>query len=385
MPEPTLLGALFGQAHLDPSVLLAVHGDPQRLPQVLRLPLLEDVSRLADAYRGPLSFGRGLRSPRTFDAQADAAGLLALGLTVFFQDLSATLPGARPFLHGLERELGVAAGSARLSAFASPGDDGVSCHYDAEEVISVQLLGSKRFFTAPMTQVPLPHGAQFGPGMPVQEDLYPQAGDGFPDPAEAQWQVTQMQPGSVLWIPRGTWHRTEATAASLSLSIVIRPPLLLDALAGWLRPLLLGDVRWRRPLYGAVDADTLQEVFGELGTRLQGAAPEVLAWQSGEASDLQRWLAVPTSRLQVERVGARLRVQVQAMDQRWRHRQTLDSEVPGHLVAALDWLAGQHRAFALHALREQAGQVPVADLLQLLDLLGKAHYLRRLPLPNHCS
>jgi len=381
LSEQSLLSALFGPPSLDPTHVQVVHGDVQRLPQVLRHPLLQQTSRLADVYRGPLSFGRGLRSPRTFDAQADAAGLLQLGLTVFFQDLSATLPGAVAFLRQLEHELRVPAGSARLSAFASAEDDGVSCHYDAEEVISVQLLGRKRFFTAPMTQIEHPHGAQYGPGMPVQEALYAQAGNGFPDASDARWQVTEMRPGSVLLLPRGTWHRTEALEPSLALSIVIRPPLLLDALSAWLQPLLVSDRAWRQPLYGTPAAEQLQPLLDQLAQRLGGAAPEVLAWQDGGASRWQRWLAVPTSRLAVAQAGARLRLQVDALDQQWRHRQTLDTEVPTHLAAALQWLVTQGQAFDLPALSLNAGDAPSGDLLQLLELLVKSHYLRRIPLP----
>lgn len=381
MSESSLLSALFASAAFDPTQIQAAHGDVQRLPQVLRHPVLEQISRFAEAYRGPLSFGRGLRSPRTFDAQGDAAGLLRLGLTVFFQDLSATLPGALAFLRRFEQELRAPPGSARLSAFASAEDDGVSCHYDAEEVLSVQLIGRKRFFTAPMIQIEQPHGAQYGPGMPVQEGLYAQAGNGFPDASDVQWQVTEMRPGSVMWLPRGTWHRTEALEPSLALSIVIRPPLLLDMLSAWLQPLLVSDLAWRQPLYGIPATEQLQPMLDRLAQRLGCAAPEVLAWQDGGASRWQRWLVVPTSRLEATQVSERLRLQVYALDQQWCHRQTLDTEVPAHLAASLQWLCTQGQAFDLQALCLNAGNAPSGDVLQLLELLVKSHYLRRITLP----
>src|SRR3546814_1181467 len=79
----------------------------------------------------------------------------------------------------------------------------------------------------------------------------------------------EMQPGSVLFLPRGTWHRTEALEPSLSLSIVVRPPVLADALLDWLQPWLLGDARWRLPLYGVAGAAGLPTRSEEHTSELQ--------------------------------------------------------------------------------------------------------------------
>lgn len=383
----SLLGALFGAGGLAaegavwPSAVCVQHGALARLPALFQHPWLHSLDALAERYRGPLSFGRGLRSPQTFDSQANAASLLQLGLTVFLQDVAATLPGAATFLRELEHELEVAPGSARLSAFASAGDDGVSCHYDAEEVVSIQLLGHKTFYTAPMTQIDRPYGAQFGPGMVAVENLYEQARDGFPDAAGVAFTEHEMAPGSVLYLPRGTWHRSEARQASLSLSIVIRPPVLADALLGWLQPWLLGDARWRQPIYrGYALATPLQTLLGELAARLSDtAAPAILAWSSTPALESTALLRVPGARLVVSpAAGARARLQVSALDQDWRPRLTFDSEVPGELAPAVTWLQARDTAFELAELCRHLPQIAPGDLRQLLELLVKAHALRQL-------
>lgn len=389
MAESSLLGALFGSDGLSgdhgqwPGTVHAAHGDLVRLPALFRQPLLQDVEQLADRYRGPLSFGRGLSSPQTFDTHANAASLLKLGLTVFFQDIGTTVPGASEFLRQLERELGVASGSARLTAFASPGDDGVSCHYDAEEVISIQLSGSKTFHVAPMAEIESPYGAQFGPDMVAVENLYEQARGGFPDPEGSSFEAHEMRPGSVLFLPRGTWHRTQAREASLSLSIVIRPPVLADALLGWLKPWLLGDARWRLPLYGdnADHRAALEPLLGELAQRLidQAQAP-ILSWSAGPPIETTELLRVPSSRIQwrAAAVSTRLNLQVCALDQGWRERVTLDTEIPAPLLPALIWIEQRSTAFDLQELARQLPHMALADLRQLLELLVKAHGLRQL-------
>lgn len=388
MAETNLIEQMFGAEGLMlegapwPAAIRVEHGPLTRLPALFQQPLLQDLEQFADRYRGPLSFGRGLRSPQTFDSHANPASLLQLGLTVFLQDVAGSVPGAAGFLRQLERELGVAEGSARLSAFASPGDDGVSCHYDAEEVISIQLLGSKTFHVAPMTDVALPYGAQFGPDMVAVDNLYEQARDGFPDPAHVIFETHDMRPGSVLFLPRGTWHKTAAAAPSLSLSIVIRPPVLADALLGWLKPWLLGDPRWRLPVYGNVGTSGLHSMLEELAQRLnEDAATPVLAWSSKPSADSSDLLRVPGSHLictespDSAHPSPRLRLQVTALDQDWRQRITLDSEVPAVLQPAIVWLQQRQTAFNLNGLGQALPQIGVGDLRQLLDLLIKAHAL----------
>jgi hypothetical protein len=388
MPERRLLDQLFGEtaANFDgrsfPSTVRVGHGDLQRLPQLFQQPLLRDVEQLADRYRGRLSFGRGLRSPKTFDSHANAASLLQLGLTVFFQDVAGSVPGSTAFLRQLENELGVTPGSARLSAFASPGDDGVSCHYDAEEVISVQLLGQKTFHVAPMTQIEHPYGAQFGPDMVAVENLYEQAREGLPAPDDAAFVVHDMAPGSVLYLPRGTWHRTEAREPSLSLSIVIRPPVLADALLGWLKPWLLGDSRWRAPVYGerAAHEKALKPLLGELAQRLsEGAETPILSWNAGPSVENSELLNVPSSRISWQTTASnRARIEVRALDQDWRERVTLDTEIPVALLPALAWINQRPTAFNLRQLGDPLPKITPGDLRQLLELLVKAHALRLL-------
>ena len=393
MPDPRLIQQLFGVGGLQvdstgfPSQIRVEHGPLSRLPELFQQALLQDIGQLADRYRGPLSFGRGLRSPQTFDSQANAAGLLQLGLTVFFQDVSGTLPGAVPFLRELECELGVVEGSARLSAFASPEDDGVSCHYDAEEVISIQLVGKKTFYVAPMTEIERPYGAQFGPDMVAVENLFEQARQGFPDACGVTFERHEMLAGSVLFLPRGTWHRTEALEPSLALSIVIRSPVLADAVLRWLKPWLLGDARWRLPLYGKADPqDTgLNVLLGELATRLSREADTPsLSWNSAPSVDTTELLRIPGSGLTWQELptsgqsAPRLRLQGTALDQDWRERLTLDTEIPGLLLPALGWLQQCSRAFDLDAISEHLPHIARSDLRQLLDLLVKSHVLRQL-------
>ena len=373
----------------------ATHGTIERLPEVLRQPQLASFAALSRAYRGPVAFGRGLRFPQVFDASANAANLRQLGLTVYLRDIAPYAQGAHAFLRELETELGIAQGSARITAFSSPHDDGVACHYDAEEVISVQMEGSKTFYVAPMDEIRQPYGSQFGPGMAASEDMYAQTRGAFPDASRATFDAIRMTPGSVLFLPRGTWHRTEATEDSYSISIVLRPPSLLETLQQQLQGLLLQQPAWRTPLYGSRLGHGGATASLEAAAGLLAALPNML--NRLDAADLMprsidervasidaasRFRRIPTSRAQTTpRNRIAMTLTVSAWDRDWVTRTTLDTDAPALLEPVIGWLAANESEFDLKDVEREFPSHRSADLRQLLGLLVHAQYLRFLDFP----
>jgi len=407
VPE-TVLAALFGEkgsktflASHWPEQRFCVHGSIAHLPAILRCPELHGLDALAQRYAGPVAFGLGATDTRTINADTNACNLFKLGFSVYLADIAALLPGGKTWLTALERELGVVAGCSKIGAFASPRGDGLPCHFDAEDVISVQLSGSKTFDVAKVDDLAFPVGRQFGPNMLPPDELYPQATGGFPQPDGLKFERIRMDPGSVLFIPRGTWHTTHAESDSFSISVGIRAPAGLDYLLHQLRSLLLQDPEWRRPLYGAVYPDARRNI--ELG-RIDGllaalpaalsrlSAVDMAPAASGEAGpgieQAARFQKVPMSTIRVERVAGRLRLTVTAWDHDWIERTRLQTEVPGQLESALQWLSEKRSAFDTEEFRKIFSSVPQGDSWQLLDLLCKSGYLRRLRfslLPSACA
>ena len=248
-----------------PDEAFVAHGPLARLPSPLRDPVLAEFDALAQRYAGRILFGRGRKGPRAIPAQHVAvADLYAMGLSLYLPDVEPIVPGATGLLRELERALGLGPGEARITAWASPEADGIACHLDSEEVFSIQLVGTKRFHVAEPAALVSPVGVQYADGGRPDDVLYPQAADGFPVPEPGAFSTIEMQPGSVLFLPRGHWHWTEADTDSLSISIVLSPRSPVDHLLARLRPLLLQDPRWRRPAYGASDQPRLATLLDDL-------------------------------------------------------------------------------------------------------------------------
>jgi hypothetical protein len=297
-------------------------------------------------------------------------------------------------LRGLEQELGAPAGCARIGAFAAARGNGVTCHLDTEEVFSIQLAGRKRFRYAPAADLPNPWGRQFNPGDPCDDDLYPQVGGGFPDPAKAHFETAEMAPGSVLFMPRGTWHETEASEDSLSVSIIVRMPTALDCALEALRARLLQDPRWRRPMYGAWAAGPRQEAARAHWREITGTASTLidelpledalLGLLAGpdrlpRAGAHSRYQRRPEARLLLQaRPHGALLAEVVARDGSGNELRPLQLEVPPPMAPVFHWLAQRAAAFAARDLMEHFPALPRDQHLRILDALVRGGLLRQL-------
>ena len=126
-----------------PERVYASHGELERLPGMFRSPLLRDIETLSAHYHGRVLFTRGQQSSFMVPAENGCPKtLFNMGLTVYLDNVQPCLPKSPLILEALERNLGIPPGSARIGAFASPPGDGAACHYDTEDVISIQLPGS---------------------------------------------------------------------------------------------------------------------------------------------------------------------------------------------------------------------------------------------------
>lgn len=130
----------------------------------------------------------------------------------------------------------------------------------------------------------------------------------------------------------------------------------------------------------------LQPLLAALAKRLDdGASEAVLGWNREPSAQTCELLHVPGSRIEwTEATGTgtaghrRLRLQVFALDQDWRERVTLNTEIPATLLPALEWVAQRKQAFGLGDLERHTPQIGLIDVRQLLDLLVKAHAFRLL-------
>jgi len=218
---------------------------------------------------------------------------------------------------------------------------------------------------------------------------YAQFAAGFPQAPGGDAEIITLEPGSVLFLPRGHWHHTVAETDSLSASVVLRPLTALSAVLRQLQARLLGDEAWRTPLYGtaAEQAQLLSTLLPTLQQHVSAldpiaSLPRPALPRLEDVHDATRWQAVPSAQLHIQpRVqphDSRWQLTVFAIDSEGLERIALQRPVGAALVPALRWLAQHRAAFSTAELGAQAGGLPPADRDRLLIGLAQAGALRRL-------
>ncbi|MDN3578321.1 cupin domain-containing protein [Chitinimonas viridis] len=159
----------------------------------------------------------------------------------------------------LDGALGLLPGTTQVNAFASMPGRGLSWHWDPQELFILQLKGRKVWHVAPNDYIDWPTksgqaGAEKRPDIRMQlKD--PQR----PVESPKSWDTIEMEPGSVMFLPRGYWHTTENIDESLHLVFQVKLLSWRDVFTFLFESVpQFYDVPWRQPTL-ALSPDRLFE------------------------------------------------------------------------------------------------------------------------------
>jgi len=233
-----------------------VHGTPERFAF---LPGLSDLSSASAAF---LSHPGQVRLKMTDRAGAhvevaasgeQAARLYRLGGTAMLDRYERTNPAVRALCQGVEALAGMPPGTCSAIVHISTPGSGLGLHFDMEDVLTIQLVGTKRWgFSreAAVPHAPAPHTLGHAPAVILRRCARdPEELERGPSP-EGLVDV-DLEPGSVFFLPKGHWHRTCALGESISLSLGWSGARWLDRVLAVLRDRLLVDPAWRAHALGA--------------------------------------------------------------------------------------------------------------------------------------
>ena len=170
-------------------------------------------------------------------------------------------------------ELGVSRVAVFTNTYLSRGGAHTGMHYDCGDAFIVQLHGSKRWRHTSQQLLPRHN---FAPPAAPPPELYRR----YPDAITAALDTAEelvLEPGGVLFLPRGCWHATEAVDDGVTLGIKVMPFDWAELVCRYLDAHLTADPRWGARAIG---------VFGQHIERAQRELSELLADLATTASSL---------------------------------------------------------------------------------------------------
>jgi 50S ribosomal protein L16 3-hydroxylase len=236
----------FLRAHW-PAEPYVVHGLTTSVAPLTQLPFLQSLDALLDVWGQPLQ----VHLPDLADeasaidaSPADARKLFRNRMALLFNNAHRLSPVLVEWLTAIHRDLGLPAMThGRCMVYATPDGKGTAAHFDQNVNFVLQLHGTKTWWLAPNAQVANPL-ERHTLGLPMEPELSSYAQEPMPARMPEGERVV-LEPGSMLFVPRGFWHRTEAKGEALALNFTYSQPTWLDLFTTALRSRLALSPEWR--------------------------------------------------------------------------------------------------------------------------------------------
>lgn len=224
-----------------------VRGPPARLEGLVDVDELASPEALAKVpCRAVLAQSQALagRFGNVAVAPELAPAMVRAGFTLYFNEPRFPSRSLWRWVHALEKDLAVPKGTLRPSAFFSSKGPGARPHFDDTESLVVQVRGRKVWRIARNDAVPYPP-VNYLEGDPLPPELRPFARRPLRAPKTLKRVV--LEPGSVLFLPRGWWHTTQTLDDSLHLDLLLATPTWADVLRPLVESVFARGVHWRTP------------------------------------------------------------------------------------------------------------------------------------------
>ncbi len=278
-----------------PGVPYAVHGAKASVRELLELPFLASLDALLGAWPTPVQahLPDAADESSSVDARpSDARKLFRNHMSLLFNDAQDLSPVLKSWLNAVGTDLGLPAMThARCMVYATPDGRGTAAHFDQNVNFVLQLHGTKRWRLAANEHVQNPT-QRHAIGQPLDAELASCLTAGLPDRMPAASIEIELNPGSVLFVPRGFWHSTEASGEALALNFTFNQPTWIDLLGAALRSRLALSPEWREladgvsarsPERRALAASRFDQLLQELTYDLPNwRAEDILAATEGD-------------------------------------------------------------------------------------------------------
>ncbi len=270
-----------------PKEPLVVHGLDETINELTELPFLQSLDALLNAWPSVVQ----AHLPDVSDESSaidttpkEARKLFLNKMALLFNNAQNISPVLQEWLSKLHQDLGLPTSTySRCMIYATPDGRGTAPHFDQNINFVLQLKGVKKWWIAPNEHVENPT-QRFTMGQEIDPELASYASSQMPQKMPDVHQEIILNPGSMLFVPRGYWHSTEAHGEALSLNFTFSQPTWIDLFTLALRSRLSLSSDWRELADGvtSLDIDTRLLAQQKFDILLQGLVEDLPHWQAAD-------------------------------------------------------------------------------------------------------
>lgn len=270
-----------------PQEPFVVHDLKDTVQELTNLPFLQSLDALLSAWPHPIQVHLPDVSDEAsaIDANAvDAKKLFTNKMALLFNKAHRLSPVLTKWLAALQVDLGLPAMTyARCMLYATPDGKGTAPHFDQNVNFILQLHGTKKWWLAPNEHVENPT-QRHTMNLEVDPELATYSDVPMPTEMPEESQEVVLRPGSLLFVPRGFWHRTEAEGEALALNFTFSQPTWIDLFTAALRSRLTLSPHWRELADGVSSTDPDRREFAQqkLEILLMQLQEDMPNWQAAD-------------------------------------------------------------------------------------------------------
>jgi len=219
----------------------------------------------------------------SLDATSEnALGYFKQGMGLLFKDVHQNSEQLSHWLEEMRKVLGISALTyARCLIYATPDGKGTAPHFDQNYNFVFQVHGIKKWKVARNHQVTNPM-TRHTMGQPTDPELDTYLDDELPTEMPDDAISFELKPGSMLYVPRGWWHSTEAEGDALALNFTFSAPTWLDLFTAALRSRLALSDEWRETARGLTDEKQREMAEDQLDSLLSTLVDDLPNWRAAD-------------------------------------------------------------------------------------------------------
>lgn len=202
------------------------------------------------------------------------------GMGLLFNDVNTIEPLLSNWLDSIRSGLGLSQMTyGRSLVYVTPANKGTASHFDQNINFVLQMTGTKKWWVAPNKEIENPM-TRHTMGQEIDPELESYLTGPMPETFPEGSEEFILKPGSMLFVPRGSWHKTHAETDALSLNFTYSAPTWLDILSAALRGRLAQSPEWRATADFVNDEENVEEAIEKFNSLLDQLAEDVPNWRA---------------------------------------------------------------------------------------------------------